>query len=236
MTEMSFIIPALNEEGYIGECLESVKKQEHHHEIIVVDGGSGDRTREIAREKGAKIASDPGKNASVARNIGAEKAESPIYCFIDSDTTLPNYWSKKVNQHFQEKEVVAVGGPLKPRNPTLKDRLMYYLTTEISPTVTAKFNFHQFQGPNMAFRATAFHEIGGFNEKLGIMEDNEIANRIRSQGKVVWDRGLYAYESPRRFHKRGYASETAGYLKAYVKIYLSSSEEEMGYEKASEMD
>ncbi len=234
--KMSFIVPALNEEEHIGRCLETVKEQEHHHETIVVDGGSEDRTREIAKEKGAKIASDPGKNASVARNIGAEEAESPIYCFIDSDTTLPSYWSEQVNKHFQEQEVVAVGGPLKPRNPTLKDKIMYYLTTEISPTITAKFNFHQFQGPNMSFRATAFQEIGGFDEKLGIMEDNEIANRIRSRGKVVWDRDLYAYESPRRFHKKSYTSETAGYLKAYVKIYLSSSEEELGYEKASDMD
>lgn len=234
--KMSYIIPAMNEEKYIGECINSIKKQKHCHEIILVDGGSEDGTREIAEEKGAKVVSDPGKNAALARNIGAKEAKGDIYCFVDSDTTLPPHWSEEVMNKFQEKKVVAVGGPLKPKDSGKKDVLMYYLTTELVPTFTSWFGFHQFQGPNMAFRSNAFEEIGGFNEDLGILEDNEIANRIRCRGKVVWDRKAPAYESPRRFQKKGYFSEALKYWKAYFKIYVLKSKEELEYEKCSDMD
>ncbi len=234
--KMSFIVPALNEEEHIGKCLDSVKNQKYFHESIVVDGGSEDATREIASEKGATIETDPGENAAIARNIGAEEAEGEVYCFVDSDTVLPEDWSEKAHKHFKKDEVVAVGGPLKPRNPCFKDKVVYYLTTDLSPTITSKFNFHQFQGPNMAFRATAFNNINGFREDLNVLEDNEIANRIRKEGKVVWDRDMYASESPRRFHKKSYSSETLKYLRAYVDIYLLSSGDNLEYDKCSEMD
>ena len=49
---LSVIIITLNEAGHIAECLDSVGFAD---EVIVVDSGSGDGTREIAREKGAKV-------------------------------------------------------------------------------------------------------------------------------------------------------------------------------------
>lgn len=49
---LSVIIITKNEERHIGECLDSVSFAD---EIIVLDSGSSDRTREIAREKGAKV-------------------------------------------------------------------------------------------------------------------------------------------------------------------------------------
>ncbi|HZE88018.1 MAG TPA: glycosyltransferase, partial [Verrucomicrobiae bacterium] len=45
---ISVIVPALNEQGRIARCLESLARTLPGAEILVVDGGSGDRTREIA--------------------------------------------------------------------------------------------------------------------------------------------------------------------------------------------
>ena len=55
--EIAVVIPTLNEEKYIGPCLESIKNQKFDgpFEIIVVDGGSEDRTVSIVEESGAKV-------------------------------------------------------------------------------------------------------------------------------------------------------------------------------------
>ena len=53
--QLAFVIPAFNEEGLIGRCLESVTKRVKQSgvkcEIIVVNNASTDRTKEIAEGK-----------------------------------------------------------------------------------------------------------------------------------------------------------------------------------------
>ena len=55
---VSVIIPVLNEEASIGRVLADLPR-EHVAEVIVVDGGSQDRTREVARGQGARVITEP---------------------------------------------------------------------------------------------------------------------------------------------------------------------------------
>ena len=72
--ELSVIIPALNEEKYIGHAIAGLRKQTFRDfETIVVDGGSIDRTCEIARGY-ARIFVHRKRGAGRARNFGAKKA------------------------------------------------------------------------------------------------------------------------------------------------------------------
>jgi glycosyltransferase involved in cell wall biosynthesis len=54
---ISFIIPAHNEEAWIGRCVSAIRNgagsPDEPHEIIVVDDGSSDATASIARQQGA---------------------------------------------------------------------------------------------------------------------------------------------------------------------------------------
>jgi glycosyltransferase involved in cell wall biosynthesis len=55
---ISVVVPALNEEKYVGKCLSSLRAQSYPrelYEIIVVDNASTDRTAEIARGFGVKV-------------------------------------------------------------------------------------------------------------------------------------------------------------------------------------
>lgn len=73
--ELSFVIPAFNEEENIAETIRRVdaeaRKLVHSHEIIVVDDGSSDRTYETARDTAGDV---PFCVLRLSRNFGKEQA------------------------------------------------------------------------------------------------------------------------------------------------------------------
>jgi glycosyltransferase involved in cell wall biosynthesis len=83
---VSVIVPAHDEERWIGECLDSLARQTHpDFEVIVVDDSSTDRTAEIARAKGVRVLGVERAGAGGARNEGARVATGEILAFLDAD-------------------------------------------------------------------------------------------------------------------------------------------------------
>ena len=99
---ISVIVPALNEESVIGRCLASLKQQKPpsaHFEVIVVDNGSTDRTREIARSFGGSLSvtvlDRSGVRISALRNLGAAMARGEFLAFLDADCVAPQHWLRQ---------------------------------------------------------------------------------------------------------------------------------------------
>jgi glycosyltransferase involved in cell wall biosynthesis len=86
-TTVSLVIPALNEESGIGVTVRRAPPE--IHEIIVVDGGSKDRTAELAREAGAKVIVEPRRGYGLAYKRGFEAATGEIIATADADGTYP---------------------------------------------------------------------------------------------------------------------------------------------------
>jgi dolichol-phosphate hexosyltransferase len=80
---VTVVIPTKNEEGLIGEIVESVKP--YADEVLVVDGHSTDRTRDIATEHGARVMLDGGKGKGQALRMSLGQASGDIVVFIDAD-------------------------------------------------------------------------------------------------------------------------------------------------------
>ncbi len=210
----------MNEEKFIGQCISEIKAQAPDSELIIVDAYSKDNTRKIARSLGAKVLLQKPKGAGAARNKGAEVAQGDLLCFVDADAVIGKGWVKRVREIFSDPRVVAASGPLKPLEGNLKDVVVYLLSTDLLASITALFKFYQFQGPQMIFRKDTFRKMGGFQQELLALEDNELGNRAKRYGKVVWDRKLIAFTSTRRFEKNGYFKMTLIFLKAFFRIYL----------------
>lgn len=92
--KVSIVIPALNEEEGIGKTLDMInrdyfKKKGWDLEIIVVDGNSTDKTREVAKKKGAKVIIEPRKGYGRAYKTGLKEAEGEIVVTGDADATYP---------------------------------------------------------------------------------------------------------------------------------------------------
>lgn len=52
---VSVIVPCLNEEAEIAACIRAIQADPAVQEIVVADGGSSDRTRELAQAEGARV-------------------------------------------------------------------------------------------------------------------------------------------------------------------------------------
>ena len=91
---LSIVIPAMNEEEGIGDVLDEIPLKElddmgYPTEVIVVDGESVDRTREIAREKGARVIIEPRRGYGRAYKTGFDAARGEVVATGDADTTYP---------------------------------------------------------------------------------------------------------------------------------------------------
>jgi dolichol-phosphate mannosyltransferase len=80
---VTVVVPAKDEEGLIGEIVDSVKP--YADEVLVVDGRSKDRTRAIAVDHGARVIQDHGRGKGEALRIALEQATHEIVVFIDAD-------------------------------------------------------------------------------------------------------------------------------------------------------
>ena len=80
--KFSIVIPANNEEKYLGKCLDSIKSAARpvgwEVEVIVVLNRCTDRTEEIARAWGAAVVFDESKNLSHIRNNGVAAASGDV--------------------------------------------------------------------------------------------------------------------------------------------------------------
>ena len=184
--QATIVIPALNEEAFIGDCLRSLRAQTMlPAEIIVVDNGSTDRTVEIAKGLTARVIVMPDVGIVALRQAGAEAAVNPIIVSTDADTTFPTFWLEKLLRHFSDPNVVAVGGQIMPSIPGPMEDLY-------AKGLSASASTGLFSGANMAFRRDAMLKAGGY-VKVRRAEDWALATRLRSQGRIVYDPEAYVY-------------------------------------------
>jgi glycosyltransferase involved in cell wall biosynthesis len=90
---ISLVIATLNSEEKLPRCLDSIKKQTYNQkniEILVVDGGSIDKTQEIAKKYNCRIISNPKVVPTWAKYIGFLEARGDYALFIDSDEVVEN--------------------------------------------------------------------------------------------------------------------------------------------------
>jgi glycosyltransferase involved in cell wall biosynthesis len=80
---ITIVIPTRDEEGLIGEIVDSVRP--YGDDILVIDGHSRDRTREIATEHGARVTLDGGKGKGEALRMALREAAGNVVVFIDAD-------------------------------------------------------------------------------------------------------------------------------------------------------
>jgi glycosyltransferase involved in cell wall biosynthesis/GT2 family glycosyltransferase len=120
VTSVSVVIPAFNGERYLGELLAALAR-EGPDEVLVIDSGSRDRSREIARAAGAELLEIAPESFGHGRtrNLGAERTRGELICFLTQDATPCPGWLDALRAGFAlDARVGAVFGPHLPRPET----------------------------------------------------------------------------------------------------------------------
>lgn len=204
--DVSVVIPALNEQDNIGRLLQELRAQRSVSiEFIVADGGSADRTVDVARSEGAAVVvSGPGR--AVQMNAGAKAASAPFLLFLHADSSIEDadllsaalaeltrlqvcYGSNRLAGHFRLRF---------QRSGGKNDFEYYYYQSKSGLNREGTINGDQgFLLPQCFFK-----QLGGFDESLPFLEDQRLARRIREEGKWIVLPGIVS-TSARRFEAEG---------------------------------
>ena len=180
--KISVIIPAHNEEKYIGKCLESIVKASKslHYpvEIIVVLNRCTDRTEEIAKSYKCITLKNTDKNLSKIRNAGIEKALGDIIVTIDADTQMSEHLLSKAIKNLKSGKYI--GGGVSGKFERMSFGIFVSTLLLIGPLL---FKYGAISVGIFWCYKKDFTSINGFNEKMLMAEDADFAKRLKEWGK-----------------------------------------------------
>jgi rSAM/selenodomain-associated transferase 2 len=203
---LSVIIPTLNEADHLPALLADLRQQQGVSlEIIVADGGSTDATRAIADSCGVGfIAARRGRGAQM--NAAAEAATGDILLFLHADSRLaaPDLLRQALqtltSASSSGEEQIAGHFPLRFLRTTSRHNLAYrYLEEKSACNRVNTTNGDQ----GFLLSKEFFRELGGFAEDLPFLEDQGLAEKIRTQGRWITLPGELQ-TSARRFESEGF--------------------------------
>lgn len=188
MTLVTVITVCFNSDRTIRDTIESVLGQSYPSiEYVVIDGLSRDRTMEIVREYGgriAKVVSEPDAGLYYAMNKGIRLASGDIICILNSDDIFADsHVIRDVVSAFDETGVSCVFGDLVyvDRNDTRR---------VVRRWISSPFQDRAFQGgwhpahPAFFVRKAVYEMIGSFNTSIPLVADYEFMLRVLEIHKV----------------------------------------------------
>lgn len=221
--KVSVVIPAYNEEKYIGTTLFHLVKQKPY-EIIIADSHSDDNTSKISREYGAKVVQSKKPGPAAARNLGGRAAKGSIVLFLDADSIVfPNLLDTIRYDFANKRKMMGWTCSIYGFSPSWKEQVIYNMSNNLVEFLTKHVQPHA-PGIVIAVRKRIFDKTKGFDEKLRVMEDHDFAMRVGKHGKFMFSKDTCVFTSTRRMDKWGGWGLIKKYAKIYVKYFLSKSE------------
>lgn len=180
--KFTVIIPARNEEKYIGRCLDSIaaaaKPYPGQVEVIVMINRCTDRTAEIAESYGAVTIPIENKNLSQIRNAGIHAARGEIIVTIDADSWVTDNMLTEIERLLQTGKYIGGG----VRSAFERNSLGIAMSALVL-VVPLLFKYGLLTVGLFWGYKKDFEAVGGFNEQMLMAEDIEFASRLNKWGK-----------------------------------------------------
>lgn len=195
---VSVIMPARNEEHYIGECLDSILANDYPHdrlEIVIVDGMSADGTREVVGRYmkdylSIRLLDNPDRVTPTALNIGIRAARGEIVVRVDAHALYAVDYIRRCVELLQTSGADSVGGVQRCVGTN-------FISNAISVAVTSPFGIgnahYRYVEREMwvdtvylgAWWKSTLEAVGGFDETWLVNQDYELNHRLRKSGKRI---------------------------------------------------
>jgi rSAM/selenodomain-associated transferase 2/rSAM/selenodomain-associated transferase 1 len=171
----SVVIPTLNEETNIRECVVHVRHLSPGVEVIVADGGSADRTVQAAREAGA-VTCGARRGRGTQMNAGAALASGDIVLFLHADTRLPANAFDVLAEFFRDEDVQV--GTFRVAYVPNHPALALYSILARHDTI-----FSSFGDQCLVARKQFFTSLGGFPD-WPLFEDVHFLRMARGKTRI----------------------------------------------------
>jgi len=195
--KISSIVPAFNEEKFLGETLEQIKSASKvlrqtgwETELIVCDNHSQDRTAEIARAAGATVVFEPVNQISRARNAGAAAATGDWLVFVDADSHPSPELFADMAQEIQAGDCLAGGS-------VIRWDQAHFVTAIVTSVVNVGFRWRRIlYGAFIFVQTSVFRKLGGFSCEAFAGEDMELSRRLKRLSKETGKRFVILHRHP----------------------------------------
>ncbi|NHF60712.1 glycosyltransferase [Flavobacteriaceae bacterium TP-CH-4] len=217
---ISIIIPVLNEQECIGDTLNYLRENSSSFnlkEILVVDGGSTDRTVEIAQKQGVRVVSSA-RGRAKQQNAGAKHAQGDVYYFLHVDTLPPKDFDQSILEAVNKGHQVGCF-QMKFDSDSRFLKFFAWFT---------RVNIKLCRGGDQSLFITKdlFQKSGGFNEQYLVYEDNEFIGRLYGLAPFkILPRKVKT--SARRYEERGEVSLQYHFGMIHLKNYLGAGPEQL---------
>jgi glycosyltransferase involved in cell wall biosynthesis len=211
--KVSIIATVKNEGEALRPLLDSILDQTcPPDEVVICDGGSTDRTPAILEEYRQwlplRVVSDPGGNISRGRNRAIDAATGDVIAATDAGVVLSPTWLEEITEPFADESVRVVGGWFEPDPYTDFEVVMGSTVLPSRDDVDPETFLPSSR--SVAFRKSAWAEVGGYPEWLEHSEDLVFDMALRERyGPIPFAPGAVAYFRPRpnlrSFYRQYYA-------------------------------
>ncbi len=213
---ISVIIPALNEAHRLPGLLTRLRDESADIEIIVVDGGSRDDTRAVAKTAGARVLMCA-RGRGQQLHAGAAAAAGDVLWFLHADTTYPSGGLRQIERVLSDNPA-AIGGNF---------RLLFDGRDGFSRWLDGFYRWIRehgvYYGDSAVFvRRTTYQALGGIRP-IALMEDYDFNRRMEKAGRTCCIANPPLVTSSRRFTGRHPAAIVWGWVKIHLLFYLGVS-------------
>ena len=178
--KITVVVPAHNEEKYLGKCLTSINSQSTppnvEVETIVVLNRCTDGTETVAESHGAITVANGTKNISSIRNTGVAAASGEWIVTIDADSWMSQGVLAELYRHAIPSNSLGGGIRIKPERWSPGIAVGFGMMLAPASLLGLSFGLYW-------FRKTDFDAIGGFDEELHIAEDVDFLRRLKVHGR-----------------------------------------------------
>jgi GT2 family glycosyltransferase len=198
----SIVIPLRKINDYLREAMPYFQKQTYKNFEIIVVSEHHEEER-FPKTKIVKVGQIP---PSGKRNMGVKNSKGDIIAFIDDDAYPEEDWLEKAAKEFEDKEIVAIGGPsLPPKNSTFFQRVsnkVYELSskkTGMRYSKKKRKEIDDWPTCNLFVRKKNFNKTKGFDEEYWGGEDTQLCYDIlKTEGKMFFNPEISIYHHPRK--------------------------------------
>ena len=194
MSEISIIIPTINEANNLPLLLSDLSIIQKEGEILVVDSCSEDKTIDVANIYGARVYKSKERNRGLQLDMGAKNSTGEWLIFLHADTRLTNDWFSKIKPVLKGDKNYIYYFKFKINNKKIIYRLL-----EILVNFRSQYFRQPYGDQGLIIHRSTYFNNNGF-KKIPLMEDVDFLRRLKNK-KILKQLKLPIFTSSRKWER-----------------------------------